>query len=295
MHTQQARNDSARPRGTETRHWRCRTGPNACEIPSLRGEWRWISQAPLWGFRRADRLALTWRALVSGAPRGQWSAQRSAEFPAVSGAPGDQRSSRRRPSGCPVTPTAPRPDTPVMHGAPHAGPASMVPPIRSGPETARPPAFRRSLGERHTADEAVVPVPATASGGPPRARGPSCRSPRARAECGTLPSESCASSSSPPHPGAQDHSATAGADAASMKRARIAFMFPSCRCDTLPATGRSSVGRKIPGFASPPRDGFALDESRIGQRPSLPSRNYAPAAGRAMRHRYQRTASRISR
>ena len=189
---------------------------------------------------------------------GQRSARGPAECPGISGVPGGTQAaapSRRQP---------PWPDTPTTHTAPHANPAPMVPSIRSGPETARPPAFRRSLGERHTADGAVVPVPATASGGPPRARGPSCRWPRARAECGTLPAESCASSSSPPHPGAQDHSATAGAGAASMKRARIAFMFPSCRCDALPATGRSSVGRKIPGFASPPRDGFALDESRSG-------------------------------
>ena len=122
-------------------------------------------------------------------------------------------------------------------------------------------------------------MPAVTSGGPPRARGQSCRSPRARAGCGTLPPGSCASSSSPPHPGAQNHSATARAAVASMKRARIAFMFPSCRCDALPATGRPSVSRKVPGFASPPRGGFALDESRIGQRPSLPHRKLRSGSG----------------
>ena len=57
-----------------------------------------------------------------------------------------------------------------------------------------------------------------------------------------------------------------------VKRARFAFTMDSfvrvvCRC-----TGDRRPGglpRKIPGFASPPRDGFALDDEPVGERPSL--------------------------
>jgi hypothetical protein len=53
----------------------------------------------------------------------------------------------------------------------------------------------------------------------------------------------------------------ASSDRATVKRARFAFTVPPLGLDDLrrpPATGRSSRG-KIPGFASPSRDGFALD------------------------------------
>ncbi len=53
----------------------------------------------------------------------------------------------------------------------------------------------------------------------------------------------------------------ASSDRATVKRARFAFTVPPLGLEDLrrpPATGRSSRG-KIPGFASPSRDGFALD------------------------------------
>ncbi len=56
---------------------------------------------------------------------------------------------------------------------------------------------------------------------------------------------------------------------ARVKRARFAFTFvPSLTVvfASSPATGRSRAwGQEIPGFASPPHDGFALD-GRVGER-----------------------------
>jgi hypothetical protein len=52
---------------------------------------------------------------------------------------------------------------------------------------------------------------------------------------------------------------------AQVKRARFAFtMSPSIRRASHSRLGNRAVSYEIPGFASPPRDGFALDDPLSG-------------------------------
>ena len=78
-------------------------------------------------------------------------------------------------------------------------------------------------------------------------------------------------------PAPSDRAMVARSDRATVKRARFAFTTPPHGrvCAVPPATGRSPR-RKIPGFASPPRDGFALDGG-----PSRSVHRSDPNAGRA--------------
>ena len=58
-----------------------------------------------------------------------------------------------------------------------------------------------------------------------------------------------------------------------VKRPRFAFTIQSlvtCDGTVEPATGRSPWGTEIPGFASPPRDGFALGSSLSGRTIVIP-------------------------
>ncbi len=139
--------------------------------------------------------------------------------------------------------------------------ASAVPECRV-PKTARPPALRRSLGERHAAGSGRVRALVRTSGGPPREPGPSCRSPRARAGCGTLPGRSCAS---------------------------FHHRTPALRTDPRrhipPRRTRSAPG-------SPPCSPSNVP-ALAGQRPSLRSDRIGWAAVRAIGHWYQAEGVRI--
>jgi hypothetical protein len=95
-------------------------------------------------------------------------------------------------------------------------------------------------------------------------------------------------------PAPSERAMVARSDTATVKRARFAFTAPprwSCSPDGSPATGRSSR-RKIPGFASPTRAGFALDGGpprsghrfcryRAGARPDGPCTGSTDPTGRS--------------
>ena len=283
MHTQRARNGSARPRDTETRRLRCRIGRIRARFAA--------SAANGAGYRRL-RCGGSGGQTVPRSRGEHWSAE----------LPGGQRScpgvsgvTRRRPGGCPVTPTA----TPAGHPrdargtARHPGPDGPADPIGPGNrETAGVPAVprrashgRRGRGSRArycqrrpaSSTRAELPMAASAS----RMRNVASRKLRFIVVT-TAPRRSRPF---------RDGGCRRGEHEARQDRLHVPLL------SVRRAPGNRAVFRRPedPWLCVPASRRVCPGREPIGQRPSLPSRNYASAAGRAMRHRYQRTASRISR
>jgi len=124
----------------------------------------------------------------------------------------------------------------------------------------RPSVARRSLP--HQCDPRVE-GDLTSSAAPPRERWRSWPARKASERPGRPEPSACESSDqSQRRPAPRVRASDARSASAVVKRARFAFTMDSFM-SRLSSIGRSAAGRsseKIPGFASPPHDGFALDD-----------------------------------